>query len=160
MPTSKKTGLSLTERADRRAEAVRRLKRGEPAADIARDLGFAINSVYALGAKARREGVKSLKVVPRSGRPRKITKTQWPAILRRIAEGPRACGFDRDLWTLPMIREFLLNEYGVEYHVDHLSKLMRDLGMSVQRPAVRAKERDEKAIRRFAKAEFPALEKK
>jgi hypothetical protein len=37
---------------------------------------------------------------------------------------------------------------------------MREAGMSAQRPAVRARERDEKAIGRFAKSEFPALEKK
>ena len=160
MPRSKTVGLTLKQRDERRAEVARRLRDGEPAADVAKALGLAVNSVYAIGAKAREHGLRSLKGTPRSGRPRKIGKSQWPAIVRRIAEGPRRCGFERDLWTLPMVQEFLLREHGVLYHVDHLSRLMREAGMSAQRPAVRARERDEKAIRRFAKSEFPALEKK
>ena len=37
---------------------------------------------------------------------------------------------------------------------------MRRLGLSVQKPMVRARERDEKAIKRFVAEEFPRIEKK
>ena len=77
-----------------------------------------------------------------------------------VLRGPKACGFARELWTLPMIKELIERELNVSYHDDHLSKFMRRLGLSVQKPMVRARERDEKAIKRFVEVEFPAIEKK
>lgn len=59
-----------------------------------------------------------------------------------------------------MINELIERELGVKYHDDHLSKFVRRLGRSVQKPMVRARERDEKAIKRVVEVEFPALEKK
>jgi transposase len=103
-PRSKTVGLTLKQRDERRAEVARRLRAGQPDADVAKALGLAVNSVYAIGAKAREHGLRSRKGTPRSGRSRKIGKSQWPAIVRRIAEGPRRCGFDRDLWTLPPLQ--------------------------------------------------------
>lgn len=95
-----------------------------------------------------------------SGRPLKLGREHWAKLKRMILRGPKACGFERELWTLPMIKEFIACEFGVEYHDDHLSRFVRRLGLSVQKPMVRARERDEKAIKRFIEVEFPAIEKK
>lgn len=58
-----------------------------------------------------------------------------------------------------MIKELIEREFNVSYHDDHLSKFMRRLGLCVQMPMVRARERDEKAIKRFVQVEFSAIEK-
>jgi len=152
--------MDLAQRAERRKEAVRRLRAGESAAVIAMHLGVAINSVYEWGKRARLEGLRSLSTRPGRGRPPKLSRERWAELRRLVLRGPRACGFERELWTLPMIKELVEDRFGVEYHEDHLSKFVRRLGLSVQRPMVRARERDEKAIKRFVEAEFPAIEKK
>ena len=141
-------------------EAVRRLRAGDAAPVVAAELGVASNTVYMWGKIARVSGKKALRAVPRSGRPLKLGREHWAGLKRMVLKGPKACGFDRELWTLPMIRELIEREFGVEYHDDHLSKFVRRLGLSVQRPMVRAKERDEKAIKRFIGVEFPRIEKK
>lgn len=156
----RKPRMGVAQREARRIEVVRRLKAGERAAAVAADLGMAVNTVYALGKKARTRGVKSLKAVPKSGRPLKLDRTHWKTLKRMILKSPAACGFDRELWTLPLVQELILREFGVSYHDDHLSKFMRRLGLSPQKPAVRSRERDKRAIGRFVKTEFPALEKK
>ena len=89
-----------------------------------------------------------------------VEQEHWATLKRRVLEGPKACGFERELWTLPMVKEFIQNEFSVEYHEDHLSRFMRRLGLSVQKPMARARERDEQAIKRFVGVEFPAIEKK
>jgi len=152
--------MDVKQREERRMEAVRRLSAGESAAVVAADLGVACNSVYEWGKLARLGGRKALKAVPKSGRPVKLDRTHWKRLTRMIIEGPSRHGFGRELWTLPMVRELIKREFGVDYHEDHLSRFMRGLGLSVQKPAVRATERDEKAIKRFVEREFPALEKK
>ena len=152
--------MDLKQREERRKEAVRRLRAGESAAVIAHDLGVAANSVYEWGKKARTGGLKALATRPGRGRPPKLAREHWKQLKRMVLKGPRACGFERELWTLPMIKELIEREHGVEYHEDHLSRFVRRLGLSVQKPMVRARERDEQAIKRFVEVEFPAIEKK
>jgi transposase len=147
-------------REQRRIEAAKRLRRGESAVAVAADLGVAVNSVYEWGKTARAGGLRSLRTRPGRGRPPKLAREHWKALTRAVLRGPRACGFERELWTLPMIREYVEREYGVAYHEAHLSRFMRRLGLTAQKPMVRARERDEKAIRRFIEREFPALEKR
>lgn len=141
-------------------DAVDRLRAGDPAAAVAAGLGVAVNTVYTWGKLARTKGKRALKSKPKSGRPLKLARVHWPTLKRRIVAGPRACGMDRDLWTLPLVRRFILERFGVDYHDAHLSRLLRRMGLSVQKPLVRARERDEAAIDRFVKREFPALRKK
>jgi len=141
-------------------EAVKRLRAGVSAPVVAAELGVAPHTVYAWGKRARLDGKQALKSVPKSGRPLKLGREHWRAVKRAILKSPAASGFDRELWTLPMIGEFIEREFGVKYHEDHLSRFVRRLGLSVQKPMVRARERDEKAIRRFVEVEFPRIEKK
>lgn len=152
--------MDLKQREERRMEAVRRLRAGESAPAVAADLGVAVNTVYTWGKRARVGGKKALKTKPGRGRPLKLEREHWALLKRMVLKGPRACGFARELWTLPMIKELIEREFNVSYHDDHLSRLVRRLGLSVQKPMVRARERDEKAIKRFIEVEFPAIEKK
>jgi transposase len=152
--------MDAKQREERRMEAVKRLRAGESAPVVAADLGLHPSTVYALGKKARLGGTRALKAVPKSGRPLKLERTHWAKLRRMILKGPKACGFERELWTLPLIKELIEREFGVDYHDDHLSKFIRRLGLSAQKPMVRARERDEKAIKRFVEVEFPAIEKK
>lgn len=152
--------MDVQQREERRMEAIKRLRAGESAAVVAADLGVAPNTVYMWGKLARLGGKRALKAVPRSGRPPKLGRTHRAKLKRMILKSPKACGFDRELWTLPMVKELIEREFDVEYHADHLSKLIRGLGLSAQKPMVRAKERDEKAIKQFVEVEFGRIEKK
>ncbi len=141
-------------------EAVRRREAGESAGAIALDLGVGANAVYQWAKQARVHGIDSLKLKPRSGRKLKLAKEHWDKLAQLVLAGPRECGFDTELWTLPLISELIQMEFGVEYHPDHLSRFMRGLGFSRQKPTVRARERDEEAVQKFVREEFPRLEKK
>lgn len=141
-------------------EAVRRKRAGESVAVIAADLGVGANAVYQWDKMARVKGIEALKLKPRSGRKVKLEKEHWGRLRERVLAGPRECGFDTELWTLPLIAELIQIEFGVAYHPDHLSRFMRALGFSRQKPAVRARERDEAAVQAFVREEFPRIEKK
>jgi transposase len=51
-------------------------------------------------------------------------------------------------------------EYGVQYHPDYIGPLLRACGWSVQRPVVRATQRNEAAIAQWREERWPAIEKK
>ena len=54
-----------------------------------------------------------------------------------------------------MIRD----RFGVDYHVEHLGRLMHALGWSPQKPSRRAMERDEDAIATWIKNGWPRVKK-
>jgi len=49
--------------------------------------------------------------------------------------------------------------FRVTYHANHISRLLRSLGFSPQKPERRARERDEEAIRGWVRSEWPRVKK-
>lgn len=152
--------MAVQQREARRMAAVKLRRDGEEVPLIAERLGVAAHTVYAWTKKARVGGVRALKSKPRSGRPLKLGAEDRRKLKRLVIAGPRKAGFDRELWTLPMIREVIQDQFGVEYHIDHLGRVMALLNLTRQKPKLRAVERDEKEIKRFVTEVFPGLEKK
>ncbi len=77
-----------------------------------------------------------------------------------MIQGAQAAGYPTDLWTCPRVAEQIERRFGVRYHVDHVGRLLHELGWSPQKPARRALERDEDAIRRWVRHEWPRVKKK
>lgn len=84
---------------------------------------------------------------------RRSSGRRSPALLARGAE---AYGFGGDVWTAKRIADVIWRAFGVRYHPDHVSRLLRQAGWSVQRPIQRATQRDEAAIRRWREERWPA----
>jgi transposase len=57
------------------------------------------------------------------------------------------------------VGEVIQRMFGVHYHTDYLGTLLHRLGWSVQKPVLRAKERDEKAIASWRSKTWPRLKK-
>jgi hypothetical protein len=53
------------------------------------------------------------------------------------------------------VADLIRREFGVRYHVDHIGRVLRTLGWSPQKPERRARERDEAAIQRWVKVDWP-----
>jgi putative transposase len=71
-----------------------------------------------------------------------------------------AAGFATERWTLERIAALIEREFGVHYHPRYLERPLKAHGFSVQRPATRAKERDELVIAVWPKRDWVALKKR
>ena len=71
-----------------------------------------------------------------------------------------AAGFATERWTLKRIAALIEREFGVHYHPRYLERPLKAHGFSVQRPATRAKERDELVIAVWPKRDWVALKKR
>jgi transposase len=147
---------SAAELEARRQRALDLLEAGLGVVAVARQTGVSRVSVGKWN-KAGRIGVRAK---PRPQRSRKLKAAQLTQLRRLILAGPVACGFSTDLWTCPRIAQVIRERFGVSYHVDHLSRLLRDLGFSAQKPKRRAAERDEKAIAHWVMHDWPRIKKK
>src|SRR5208282_5340539 len=125
------------------------LGQGYPPVEVACRVGVDRRSVRRWEATARQRGRRALAAQRAPGRPSKLDARQRRQLEADLLRGACACGFPTDLWTCPRLAQWIRHRFGVRYHVDHLGRLLHGLGWRPQKPERRARERDERAIRRW-----------
>lgn len=143
----------------RRVRALALLKEGLLPVEVARRIGVDRRSVRRWKAAARTQGVAGVRAKPAPGRPPKLRAKQRNTLEALLLKGAQAAGYDTNLWTCPRVAELIERRFGVCYHVDHIGRLLHDLGWSPQKPTRRALERDEQAIRRWVHEDWPRVKK-
>jgi len=144
----------------RRLQAISLLNEGLQPVDVARRIGVNRRSVRRWRAEYKRNGSDGLKAKIASGRPPKLTAKQHKRLERYLIKGPLAAGFLTDLWTCPRVARVIRDKFNIDYHVDHIGRVLHGLGFSPQKPERCAIERDEKAIRYWVKHTWPHIKKK
>ncbi len=114
----------------RRRRAVALLNRGLPVAEVAHRLGVSAASVYRWRKALAVGGPAALAAKPVLGRPRKLGEAECRHLLRLLRKGARAYGYPTDLWTLKRIAGLIHREFGVQYHPNHVWRLLRRCGWS------------------------------
>jgi transposase len=141
----------------RRLRAVQLDRAGWPEVEIATALGVNKGTVSRWLAIADTEGADALRAHPSAGHPPKLSAEQLRRIPEFLSYGAEAYGFRGEVWTCPRIVQVLRWEFGVSYHKDHVSRLMKELGWTPQVPNTRAVQRDEVAIKRWRSQTWPEL---
>ncbi len=93
------------------------------------------------------------------GRPRSLDKTDLHELKRVLLKGALASGFATELWTLGRIRKVVADRFGVRLSESQISRILSEMGFSCQRPARRALQRDERAVREWKTKRWLALKK-
>jgi transposase len=107
----------------------------------------------------RRGGKEALRGAGRAGRKPKLDASELWQIDAALRQGPVAHGFGTALWTLPRVAVLIERLTGVRYHPAHVWRVLGRLNWTLQRPATRAKERNEAAIRHWKSHRWPAVKK-
>lgn len=144
----------------RRLRAASLFKQGESQAEVARMLGVHRQTVHRWAKCFASEGRAALKKAGRAGRKPRLSAAELRRIGQELKRGPEVLGYETSLWTAPRVADLIERECGIRYHPGHVWKILRQMGWSCQRPAGRALERDEPAIRRWKKQRWPELKKK
>lgn len=144
----------------RRVAAVRRVNDGWAQKDVAEFLGVHPVTVAKWVARHRARGDEGLKAKPTPGRPRFLTADQERKVLGWVAESPTRHGFATDLWTARRAAELILRRFGVRFHPGYLREWLARRGYSPQRPARRARQRDQAAIDRWVREDWPRIQKR
>ena len=146
--------------AERRKEGVRLLEEGKKGqAEIARILGVSEAAVCVWAKKLRKHGKESLESSKASGRPCSLTASHKAKLLKKMKAGAMAAGFETERWTQARVQQVIEKEFGVHYHQNYISRLLHDLGWSVQQPETRAMERDEELIRAWLSKDWNRIKK-
>ena len=152
--------LTREQMAERRQEAYRLLQAGWRPASVARELGVSRAAVTQWKRRFAEEGEAACQVHKPSGRPAKLSPSQQEELLVLLKQGAEAAGFPTDRWTRARVREVIRRTFGVHYHLTSVGKLLHRLGWSVQKPEVRALERNELAIADWKATQWPRIKKR
>jgi len=152
--------LTREQMAERREEGVRLLQAGEMTqVQIARHLGVSEAAVSRWKKKLDQGGPDALQARTASGRPPKLDGSARQALVEKLEKGAIAAGFPTEQWTQARVKHVIEQEFGVVYHPNYISRLLHDLGWSVQKPDPRAIERDEELIRAWLRRDWPRIKK-
>jgi transposase len=156
---SKKSTPRKDWREERRMRAWELHKQGWTQQEIARAFGVTQGAVSQWLKTAREQGVQALKPKPRPGAKPKLSleqRAQLPALLQQGAE---AFGFRGKVWTTKRVALMIQQQFGVNYHPAHCSRLLRNLKWSQQKPIQKATQRDEAAIHAWKELRWEELKK-
>lgn len=147
-------------REGRRFRALELHQKGWRQKDIAEALGVSKGAVSQWLKRAREGGIETLRHRKPPGAPPRLTLEQRARLPQLLAQGAPSFGFQGDLWTQPRVTAVIRREFGVSYDSSQVGRILKQGGLSLQKPLRRATQRDETAIQRWKEERWPALKKR
>ena len=146
-------------REGRRLRAWELKKEGWSQQRIAEALGVSKGAVSQWMKRVRQGGVQALKRRPAPGASPRLSEEQRTKLPELLERGAEAHGFRGEVWTCERVAIVIRREFGVSYHPAHVSRLLKALRQSLQKPQRRANQRDEEAIEHWKEKRWPHLKK-
>jgi putative transposase len=141
----------------RRKIAARLFERGMKLSDVAAIVNSSISSAHRWRRAWRMGG--DLHAVEHPGRKPKLSSQQRAELVQAMLRGTHYWGYAPSGWTGPLVRDLIERVFHEIYHVEYVPRLLRSLGWSPQKPERRARERDEEAIARWRREDWPRIKK-
>lgn len=146
-------------REGRRLRAWHLKEHGWRQKDIAQALGVTEGAVSQWMKRGRAGGEAALQRVPPPGATARLAQQHHQHLVELLEQGAEAHGFVGAVWTQARVRLIITRHFGVSYHRDHIGRLLRQIGWSVQKPQQRAAQRDEDAIGVWCQQKWPEIKK-
>jgi transposase len=158
---AKEPGKRIPRRSleDTRVLVIAAVKKGMHPDDAAYFFECGRSTVYGWLKAHREGGPEALKVRKPPGAVPKLTKQQM-AQLRGIIIGkdPRQFQLGYALWTRALVREVIYRKFNVEFTLPAVGTILQKLGLSPQRPLVRAYEQDPERVRAWKQEVYPTIQ--
>jgi len=141
-----------------RIRAVEQVQEGESPENVIRSLGFTRSCIYTWLARYRAGGWGALKARALKGRPWKVRPAQMRWLYQTVVgKSPLQFRFEFALWTREMIRIVLREQFGLELSVTSVGRLLKQVGLTCQRPLFRAMEQDPERVRQWRERDYPVI---
>lgn len=144
----------------RRREALSLLESGVSQSEVSRQLGVTRQAISLWVKEVRSGGRKAIASKGKPGRKTAPSSAERRKILSVLSKGPVKSGYRNDLWTLRRIAEVIATVTGRKApSTTRTWMLLGEMGWSCQRPARRARQRDEEKIAAFREQTWVELKK-
>jgi transposase len=135
-PKGQKRNFQSLER--RRMKAARFFARGMQPAEVARRCRVSCQSATRWLASWKKGGLTALKKAPRAGRPPRLSPDnlqKLKVILKQSRDVPKRNG---GTLSASGVAALIKNRFGVQYHPDHVCRILGQMGWTHRRSATRS----------------------
>jgi transposase len=143
-----------------RLHAVALNMEGKSAPEIADLLKVHRTKVCEWFQRWQKGGIKGMLEGHRAGRPGRLSPEHHQTLADILDSGPVAYGFNSGVWTCPMVCRVIEDEFSIQYHPAHVSRILHDLDFSIQRPKKILARADKTLQSKWTRYEYPDIKKK
>jgi transposase len=141
-----------------RQQAVKAVRNGQSVESVAAAYGLNVRTIFRWMASFVSGGQNALLAKPIPGRPPKLSEQEMRWLANAIKDNsPQQYKFAFGLWTLTLIGALIERQFGHKLSVATVSRIMRVLGYSAQKPLYRAWQQDPELVRQWETETFPAI---
>jgi transposase len=141
-----------------RQQAVKAAREGATVASIATAFGVSTRTVFSWLAQFAEGGQNALLAKPIPGRPPKISADEMRWIAQAVRDNsPQQFKFEFGLWTLSLISELIKRQFGKSLALASVSRVMKLLGFSAQKPLYQAWQQDTRLVHEWETKTYPAI---
>lgn len=141
-----------------RMQAIKAVKGGQTVASVASVMGMNIRTVFNWLSTYADGGQKALQAKPIPGRPPKVTGDEMRWIAQTVKDHtPQQLKFEYGLWTLSLIGELIRRQFGKSLSLASVSRVMRLLGFTPQKPLYQAWQQDAVLVEAWQKDTYPKI---
>ena len=104
------------------------IKKGYNVHKIADIMNVSVRTIYNWKKRYEKNGTKGLKTKRKPGRKGKLSPEDMENLKELLKK--------KDYWTTREVKELIKNEFGIEYTLRHVARILRKIGMVYQKPFV------------------------
>lgn len=128
--------------------------------DIARATGYTQGNIsHILGKMNAIEDQQAYTVEHSPGRPAELNEDQLHLLDQKLQAGAKAAGFPSAGWSRRRVHHYIKARFQVDYSMPHISRLMTQLGYSLQQPQLKDTRRSRQQEAYYEKVVLPQLKK-
>lgn len=152
--------LSKKTKEEIRIRAVQRVQAGESPEAVIKALGYTRTVIYRWLEKYAYGGYDALRSTSAPGKQPKLNARQLKLLYNDIVDKtPDQLKFSFALWTRELVREHIRRKFGVSLSAVSVSRLLSRMGLSPQKPLMRAYQQDGTLVKTWMTKEFPAIKR-
>lgn len=157
-PSSEARALRRLERQKTRMQAIKAVRNGRAIADVADCFGVSERTLFRWLARFAEGGQNAVQPSAQPGRPPKVSAEEMRWIARVVRnETPQQMKFPYALWTLSLIREMIRRRLGKQLALASVSRIMKVIGFTAQKPLYQAWQQDQELVRRWEREIYPEI---
>lgn len=145
--------------SEEKIAAVRMMQSGTSPDDVARIFDVSRAIAYRWNQLYEKHGASALQIKKAPGRTPSLTLEQRGAIFAFITgSNPVQMQLDfGELWTRKNVREMIRRKFGVKLSDVQVGRVLRDIGLSPQKPLYRSYKQDPERVEEWKKVTYPKI---